>query len=164
MKYYTGAGDTGFTASLGDRTLPKYHPCVDFFGDIDETLSVLGEILAMEENELVMYTYNAVKDIAVSVYQRKHPSISVRDVEQLIDNNYVELHGFLEYYIPGDPLYSKISLARTVLRRAERSYWECVMLEGHINSEWAKTAGILLNRLSDLLFAAQAKRYAEKHR
>jgi ATP:cob(I)alamin adenosyltransferase len=159
LKYYTRTGDTGYTASFDGTVLPKYHPCIHFFGDIDEVLSILGEILSLEKDELILYVYNAVKSVAGTAYQRKSPTIDIREVEHLIDENYVELHGFLEYYLPGDTVYSKISMARAALRRAERFYWECVMLEGYINHRWAKTTGALLNRLSDLLFAIQAKRY-----
>jgi ATP:cob(I)alamin adenosyltransferase len=162
LKYYTRAGDTGYTASFDGTVLPKYHPCVHFFGDIDEVLSILGEILSVENDGLIAYVYNVVKSIAGTVYQRKPPTVDIREVERLIDENYVELHGFLEYYVPDDPAYSKISMARAALRRAERFYWECVMLEGYVNRKWAKTTGALLNRLSDLLFAIQAKRYVVK--
>ena len=48
MKIYTKTGDKGETALFGGGRVPKDHPRVAAYGDVDELNSVIGVIRATE--------------------------------------------------------------------------------------------------------------------
>src|SRR5688572_27572664 len=52
MKIYTRTGDQGDTGLFGGGRVPKDHPRVAAYGDIDELNSVLGVVRATEPTSL----------------------------------------------------------------------------------------------------------------
>ena len=42
MKVYTKTGDKGTTSLIGGKRVPKNHPRVEAYGDMDELISYLG--------------------------------------------------------------------------------------------------------------------------
>ncbi|MBR2477330.1 MAG: ATP:cob(I)alamin adenosyltransferase, partial [Bacteroidales bacterium] len=46
MKIYTKGGDKGTTSLVGGKRVPKNHPRVEAYGDLDELISFLGIIIS----------------------------------------------------------------------------------------------------------------------
>lgn len=159
-KIYTRTGDEGQT-SLGDGTrLPKFHPRVAAYGEVDEANSVIGvaqlhvsdpeilKVLHRIQNDL----FDAGADLCVPERQGgaalRISEEQVTWLENTIDNYNTDLAPLDSFVLPGGSAASTyLHLARTVTRRAER---EIVRLgvEGNVNPAVIR----YVNRLSDLLF------------
>ena len=46
MKIYTKGGDKGTTSLVGGKRVPKNHPRVEAYGDLDELISFIGIIIS----------------------------------------------------------------------------------------------------------------------
>jgi cob(I)alamin adenosyltransferase len=163
-RIYTKTGDKGET-SLGDGSrVPKDHPRVVAYGEVDElnaVLGLLGTELAGDPQhaELIRTIQNDLFDVGADLCRpvladekvgaklRIRPEQSQR-LEQTIDRLNAELAPLTSFVLPGGkPAAAWCHLARTVCRRAERAV---VTLS---DSETINTEVIIyLNRLSDLLF------------
>ncbi|KSW11878.1 hypothetical protein CF15_03505 [Pyrodictium occultum] len=164
MKLYTRTGDRGYTfCSLLGRRVRKSHPCVEFVGALDEAEATLG--LA---ESLLRYTgARGVEGLADTLRWMQEllfragftlagrdclEGRDVEEVEALID----KLSSGLEPVFTlngGHPAAAAASLARTMIRRAERALWRC--LEERGETEEARLVARLLNRLGDLAYAVQ---------
>lgn len=170
---YTKKGDNGTTGQLFGGRIPKAGELVDALGDIDEAVSALGvaragcedpriaEILLRVQRE--MFIVGA--DLAVNPKHRDRlkPGSSlvepdmVTALEKLIDGLTEEKPLKPVFLVPGTtPLEAAMDLARTIVRRAERSVIRAKEA-GNIVSEETQR---YLNRLSDLVFVL-ARRAAD---
>ncbi|MBO0827738.1 MAG: cob(I)yrinic acid a,c-diamide adenosyltransferase [Streptosporangiales bacterium] len=162
---YTRVGDDGTTA-LGDMSrVRKTDPRVEAYGDVDEANSTIGVALALGElpdamvrvltrvqNEL----FDVGADICAPVVpDPEFPPLRIDDayVERLerdCDTFNAELATLRSFVLPaGTKGAALLHVARTVVRRAERTSWQAVAVHGEtINA----TPVAYLNRLSDLLF------------
>ena len=138
MKIYTRTGDTGETALFGGGRVPKDHPRVAAYGDVDELNSVIGVVRATEPAEL--FDAAARVDPAGSLLHRRAPGHArsraggkalekaalsperVSEFERVMDEAERELPPLRAFVLPaGTPKAAALHLARTVCRRAERS-------------------------------------------
>lgn len=168
MKLYTRTGDQGTTGLYGAERIEKTHPRVEAYGTVDELSSFLG--VARAQNmahpapdagleadlyELQDLLYELGSDLATrqgSSYSAKVRRISAQDVadlEAMIDR-YSENAPKLRHFIhpAGTPVAAALHVARAVARRAERDVLRLMTVE-EVNPQ----TQVLLNRLSDLLFA-----------
>jgi len=169
MKLYTKSGDDGTTGLFSGARVSKDHPRIESYGTIDEFNATLGVCAAacVSENKLhsrLLSIFASLQsrmfdigaDLATpeganneSKIQRISPS-HVEEVEKWID----EIDGantpLTAFVMPGGTeLASRLHLARTICRRAER---EMIHLS---HSEPVGGSLIMyVNRVSDLLFAA----------
>jgi cob(I)alamin adenosyltransferase len=164
MKIYTKTGDKGETSLFGGGRVPKYHPRVAAYGDVDELNSVLGVVRAaaserffddllesIQRDLFAIGGHLATPDpVRVSKTLKKaalSPS-RVSEFERIMDEAEQELPQLRAFVLPaGTPVAASLHLARTVCRRAERS----VVHLAHAN-EVPELFIVYLNRLSDLLF------------
>jgi ATP:cob(I)alamin adenosyltransferase len=153
---YTRSGDNGST-SIGSIKLPKYHPCVHFIGSIDEALAFIGLAIENSSVDLIVrdleYVYELLLKIASSLKSNWCPSEDlILDIERRI-NNKVKPNKIITNYVknPRRGGVALTAITRTVIRRAERWFWRCF----HDTSLGCKNIGVLLNRLSDLIFTIQ---------
>ncbi len=162
-RIYTKTGDAGET-SLGDGSrVPKDHPRVAAYGNVDEVNAILGLLLAEDPNlpeaELLQSIQNDLFDVGADLC-RPHSSKEeskkplrvqpeqVSRLEQAIDRLNAALSPLNSFVLPGGTQSAAwCHLARTVCRRAERDVVTLARNE-QINPQ----ALIYLNRLSDLLF------------
>ncbi len=162
-RIYTKTGDHGDTA-LGDASrVPKNHPRVTAYGDVDELNAVLGLLLAQQtdtaEAALLRSIQNDLFDVGADLclpqeadevtgrHLRVQP-VQAERLEQAIDRLNAGLAPLKSFILPGgSPLAAWCHLARTVCRRAERSVVTLAQTDT-INPQVI----IYLNRLSDLLF------------
>ena len=161
MKIYTKTGDKGDTVLFGGKRVPKDALRVEAYGTVDELNSVLGIVLA-DNNEsgiemvlrpIQMRLFTLGAELATPD-PNKVPGIprvdreATADLEAQIDVLSDNLPPLRNFIVPGGtPAAARIHFARTVCRRAERT----VVRLSHKEPVRDEVIAYL-NRLSDLLF------------
>lgn len=164
MKIYTRTGDRGDTGLFGGGRVPKDHPRVAAYGDVDELNAVVGmsraagplprvdEVLVPIQRDLfaigaLLATPDREK-MAQHLEKAQLTSARIVELERAIDACERELEPLRSFILPGGTSKSAaLHLARTVCRRAERAVVALARDE-----ELPEIVVIYLNRLSDLLF------------
>ena len=166
MKIYTKTGDRGDTGLFGGGRVPKSHPRVEAYGDVDELNAVLGAVRAVEEMPRIddiliavqrdLFAIGALLATPDRDKMRQHldkariDEARVAELERAIDDGDNELEPLRAFIVPGGtPKAAALHVARTVCRRAER---RVVELAEDAGTEIPPVVVIYLNRLSDLLF------------
>ena len=164
MKIYTRTGDQGDTGLFGGGRVPKNHPRVAAYGDVDELNSALGMVRAtppldwfeplLESIQRDLFSIGgqlATPDpvaVAKALQKAKLSGERVSEFERLIDEADAELPPLRAFILPaGTAKAATLHLARTVCRRAERSVVALAQ-----DSPVPELFVAYLNRLSDLLF------------
>ena len=162
MKVYTRTGDDGTTGLLFGGRAPKDGPVHRASGDVDEAQAALGvaraeaergseldELLVRLEREL--YVLGAELATAPGNRGKLQPGVTlvtddmVAALEAAIDEVSARFDPPREFVIPGqDRVSASLDLARTVVRRAERSAIAAAPDGSQIVP--------YLNRLSDLVW------------
>lgn len=164
MKIYTKTGDKGNTGLFGGGRVPKNHPRVEAYGDVDELNATLGMVRAVEampriDEVLVpvqrdLFAIGAL--LATPDRDKMHQHMEkariddarVAQLERAIDDGDAELEPLRAFIVPGGTRKAAmLHVARTVCRRAERRVVELAS-----ETEIPPLVVIYLNRLSDLLF------------
>jgi cob(I)alamin adenosyltransferase len=167
-KIYTRLGDGGET-HLGDMSrVPKTDPRIEAYGTVDELNAQVGLALASAslpdrygdwlrriQNDL----FDVGADLSVPLEapgtKRTGERLRVQPeqtawLETICDEVNAKLEPLRSFVLPGGtPAAAHLHVARTVVRRAERSTWAAI--EEHGETMNPLTARYL-NRLSDLLF------------
>jgi cob(I)alamin adenosyltransferase len=163
MKIYTRTGDQGDTGLFGGGRVPKSHPRVEAYGDVDELNASIGlaraielmpridEVLVPLQRDLfAIGALLATPDRDKMKKQLEKANIDDRriaELERAIDDGDRELETLKSFIIPGGtPKAAALHVARTVCRRAERR-----VIAPH-GEEIPPIVVVYLNRLSDLLF------------
>ena len=164
-RIYTRTGDDG-TTSLGDMSRTgKNDPRLKAYADVDEANCAIGVVLAhggVDEDVRVLLTsiqndlFDVGADLCTPVVENpEHPPLRITDayvesLERACDTYNERLEPLRSFVLPGGtPTAAHLHVARTVVRRAERSTWAALdMYHGGMNPLTAT----YLNRLSDLLF------------
>jgi cob(I)alamin adenosyltransferase len=129
MPIYTKFGDKGTTSLLGAGTIPKDHPRVEAYGDVDELNSVLGLVIAFSEMKDLTRTLERIqKDLFIigAELASKNPKRTISparigELEKEIDALEGQLPPLKHFILPGgSKTASLLHHARTVCRRAER--------------------------------------------
>jgi len=162
MKIYTKTGDDGTTGLLFGGRVAKDAPEPSAYGDVDEAQAAIGVARAHAERggELDGVLVGIERDLWVLMAElatavENRPKLTagtslvtedmVGRLEPLIDGFQSRYEPPKEFVVPGEELVSAhLDLARTVVRRAERSAIAVAAEGSH--------AVMYLNRLSDLLF------------
>ena len=164
MMMYTKTGDSGSTGLFGGGRVPKDHPRVAAYGDVDELNSCIGVARATAPVQLFDPLLESIQrdlfaigghlatpdpaKVARALEKAELTEARVADFERLMDEADGELPALRAFVLPaGTPKAAAFHLARTVCRRAERS----VVHLSH-ESEVPPLFVVFLNRLSDLLF------------
>ena len=164
MKIYTRTGDQGETGLFGGGRVPKDHPRVAAYGDVDELNSTIGlvrataptewfdELLAGIQRDLFSIGgHLATPDparVQAALAKAELSEARVQAFEAEIDAADRELPPLRAFVLPaGAPKAAALHLARTVCRRAERN----VVHLSHA-APVPELFIVYLNRLSDLLF------------
>jgi cob(I)alamin adenosyltransferase len=154
-RIYTRSGDAGQTG-LGDgRRVAKNDLRIQAIGEVDETNSVLGLLLAEalpdDVRELLTSVQHELFDLGGELCIPGATMISAQQVQRLekaIDRYNGELEALRDFILPGGSrAAAQAHHARTVCRRAERALVMLAQAEA-INEAPRQ----YINRLSDLLF------------
>lgn len=167
-RIYTGTGDDG-TTGLGDFSrIRKTDSRLAAYADTDEAGAVIGLALTqgglpVEVTTLLRRVQNDLfdlgADLCLPLGAGSHEPLRVQpawpgELEQAIDRHNADLPRLTSFVLAGgSPGAAYLHLARTVVRRAERSVWVAIEehgadVDGGVNS----VVATYLNRLSDLLF------------
>ena len=164
-RIYTKTGDDGTTA-LGDMSrVSKTDPRLSAYADVDEANSAIGAAIALgslsdDLSTLLRRIQNDLFDVGADlctpvVAEPAYPPLRVLPeytarLEQACDDYNDRLEKLSSFILPGGtPGAALLHVARTVVRRAERSVW--ALLEDQPDTT-GKEPAMYLNRLSDLLF------------
>ena len=163
MRIYTRTGDEGDTGLFGGGRVPKTHPRVEAYGDVDELNAAIGLARAIEQMprvDEVLVTLQrdlfaigallATPDLDKMKRHLEKASIDDRriaELEHAIDDGDRELEPLKSFILPGGTAKAAaLHVARTVCRRAERRVISLT------DENIPQIVIVYLNRLSDLLF------------
>ncbi|MCV7102938.1 cob(I)yrinic acid a,c-diamide adenosyltransferase [Mycobacterium palustre] len=164
-RIYTRTGDDGTTGLSDFSRVSKNDPRLVAYADCDEANSAIGVAVALgrpnEEiggvlRQIQNDLFDAGADLSTPVVANpEYPPLRVTQayvdrLEGWCDKYNEPLPSLTSFVLPGgSPLSALLHVARTVVRRAERSAWAAVESQPDgVNVLPAK----YLNRLSDLLF------------
>jgi cob(I)alamin adenosyltransferase len=160
MKIYTKTGDDGTTGLFSGKRVPKSSSYVEAYGSVDELNAWLGYCASTcREKDLhkrlldIQHDLHSLcADLATPLDAKaKISRVKAERAERLekwVDEWETELSPLTQFILAGGTeLASKLHIARTVCRRAEREVIRHADQE-KMNPEIV----IYLNRLSDLLF------------
>ena len=164
MTIYTRTGDRGETGLFGGGRVPKDHPRVAAYGDVDELNSAIGVARALEPAALHDELLESVQrdlfsigghiatpdpdKVRMALARAELDEARTTAFERVMDDAEAELPPLRAFVLPaGTPKAAALHLARTVCRRAERS----VIHLSH-EADVPELFIVYLNRLSDLLF------------
>ncbi|MBO5407108.1 MAG: cob(I)yrinic acid a,c-diamide adenosyltransferase [Bacteroidales bacterium] len=166
MKIYTKGGDKGTTSLVGGKRVPKNHPRVEAYGDLDELISFLGIIISDTGLEDVKKDLRKIQEDLMLIsahFASDGSSKSLKEVgedaiaflENGIDAMTAQLPPQTAFILPGTPrVSSECHVARTICRRAER-HAIAIGTGGEANTQVTGQVEVgmrYLNRLSDWLF------------
>ena len=166
MKIYTKGGDKGTTSLVGGKRVPKNHPRVEAYGDLDELISFIGIVISdtdfehvkanlrkIQEDLMLISAHFASDGSSKSLKEVHEDAISFLEAE--IDAMTAALPPQTAFILPGAPrVSSECHVARTICRRAER-HALVIGTGGEANTEVSEQLVLgqkYLNRLSDYLF------------
>lgn len=146
--------------------MPKSHPRVEAYGDVDELNAVIGFARAIEQMSRIdevlvpiqrdLFAIGALLATPDREKMRQHLEKArvdedrITQLEHAIDDGDRELEPLRSFIVPGGtPKAAALHMARTACRRAER---RVVALSEAEPDEIPGLVIIYLNRLSDLLF------------
>ncbi len=163
-KIYTRTGDDGTTA-LGDMSRTrKTDPRLAAYADVEEANAAIGVALAAGTLEadvtaVLGRIQNELFDVGADlcaplVENPEFPPLRVEPsyvdwLEARCDEFNERLTPLRSFILPGGtPAVAALHVARTVVRRAERTVWSALEAHDDVNPLTAR----YLNRLSDLMF------------
>src|SRR4051794_9394867 len=164
-RIYTRTGDDG-TTGLGDMSRsPKTGRRVAAYGDVDEANSSIGTAIALgalpsDVTALLTRVQNDMFDVGADLCTPIVPDPQwetlrvddgyVQRLEAACDAHNANLTKLESFVLPGGSAGAALlHVARTTVRRAERSTWALLESEPEATNPLTAT---YLNRLSDLLF------------
>jgi cob(I)alamin adenosyltransferase len=163
-KFYTQTGDDGYTGLLGEGRVAKHAPRLEAIGDLDEATAALGvaraacklpltaELLLAIQRDL----YHLMSEVAATPENAARFKIISPErvvwLEEQTDSISAQVTLPAEFILPGDSLPgAMLSLARTIVRRAERRVAKLIHAGELENSQLLR----YLNRLSSLCFTLE---------
>ena len=164
-RIYTKTGDDGTTA-LGDFSrAPKTDVRLAAYADVDEANSAIGVAVTTgglpdEVNVLLIKIQNELFDVGADLCNPVAPEPAypplridqsyITGLEQACDSYNEALPTLRSFVLPGGtPGSALLHMARTIVRRAERTAWAALQVHADTMNPLAAK---YLNRLSDLLF------------
>lgn len=155
-KIYTRTGDDGTTGLATGERIEKDDPRVEACGDVDETNSALGLLLAepsLPQNirDALLQIQHELFEIGAELSLPTYRRIGIEHIDRLereLDALNAELPPLEEFILPGGNRAAAVChLARSISRRAERRAWSAAKV-ADVNVHALR----YLNRLSDYLF------------
>ncbi|MCH2147672.1 MAG: cob(I)yrinic acid a,c-diamide adenosyltransferase [Phycisphaerales bacterium] len=152
MPLYTKTGDDGSTGLFGGGRILKNDVRMHAVGDVDETNAAIGSVHDESLNPLQSLLFDVGADLATPVdneHVRRIDEEDIASLEAWIDKADSQNDKLNAFVLPGGSTRAaSLHLARAVCRRAERS-----IVSLHRQGGCSLHILILINRLSDLLFA-----------
>ena len=162
MRIYTKTGDAGDTGLFGGGRVPKDHPRVSAYGEVDSLNAAVGFAAALDPRDWEagllesiqrdLFTVGAILATPDPKKPKTPPAPIAAEritaLEQAIDRLEEQLPPLDRFILPGGgPKGAALHVARTTCRRAERTVVSLAR-----EHAVPKEVLVYLNRLSDLLF------------
>lgn len=165
MKIYTKTGDKGITSLVYGTRIAKNDAVVEAYGTCDEANSLIGLAIGhmntefFEEKEALCEVFHEIQttlfhvgaELATPKGKEVKWKLEEQDIfklEQWIDQYDAKVPPLSNFILPGGhPSGAALHVARTVVRRAERTALS-------IGTDVSPNVLAYLNRLSDFLFVA----------
>ena len=164
MAFYTSKGDDGTTNLLGEGRVAKYHARIEAVGTLDESTAALGLARAQcadpHSGTILLHTqrdlYRLMAEVAATPENAEQfrfiDPARIAWLEEQTDALSKLVQMPREFILPGDSLAgAALSLARTIIRRAERRVVELFDAGEVTNPDLQR----YLNRLSSLCFVLE---------
>jgi cob(I)alamin adenosyltransferase len=172
-RIYTRTGDAGTTRLSDLSETAKTDPRVQAYGHVDEANSIIGVVLTQPElpadiaavlRHLQNELFDCGADLSTPLKAEDAESLRIIQpyvdrLEQWCDDYSQDLPALQSFILPGgSPASAWLQVARTVVRRAERTAWAAASVFGNKPADQDRPGGVnllaiaYLNRLSDLLF------------
>lgn len=164
-RIYTRTGDDGSTALADMSRTSKTDSRLAAYADVDEANAAIGVAITLGDlgddiNGLLRTIQNDLFDVGADlatpvVPNPAYPPLRVTEsyvnrLETACDTYNAELEPLRSFILPGGtPGAALLHVARTIVRRAERTTWQAVHEHG---PSMSILPAQYLNRLSDLLF------------
>ena len=149
MPLYTRTGDDGTTGLSGGGRTDKDSFRMSAVGDVDELNAAIGLVGETNLQQLQAILFELGADLASEGEQKRIAKSDIDCIEQWIDKVEEDNETLKTFILPGgSESAARLHYSRTVCRRAERSVITLYRENGCANE-----ALVLLNRISDLLFA-----------
>lgn len=162
--FYTRTGDDGTTGLLGKGRVQKHDLRMETIGSVDEVTAVLGLARSSSKHEKIR---TDIQKIQINLYQLMGELAATKETAaqfKAIGPEYIDRLEELiaeysqlteipkEFIVPGDSIGgAALSMARTVVRRAERRVSELLSRGDVSNNDILR----FLNRLSSLFFVME---------
>jgi cob(I)alamin adenosyltransferase len=163
-EFYTRTGDDGYTGLLGEGRVPKYDPRPETVGTIDEATAALGVArAACQAHQSAQMIMTAQRDLyhvmaEISATPENADRFRVIDPERVawLEEQMASISTLVEmpkeFILPGDSSAgAALSLARTIVRRAERQVAKLLHAQVIDNPYLLQ----YLNRLSSMCFVLE---------
>lgn len=167
-RFFTTAGDDGYTGLLGEGRIAKYSPRLEAVGAIDEATAALGlaraGCQAAQSAPLLLQVQRDLYGLMAEVSATPENAASFRIIddskvswlEQQVDALSAIVTVPREFIVPGDSAAgAALDLARTIVRRAERRVARLLHDAEIENTQLLR----YLNRLSSLCFVLELLEY-----
>ncbi|PKQ32753.1 MAG: ATP:cob(I)alamin adenosyltransferase [Actinobacteria bacterium HGW-Actinobacteria-2] len=172
-RIYTRTGDAGTTRLSDNSETAKTDPRVQAYGHVDEANSMIGVVLTQpglsdDIAAVLTHVQNELFDCGADLSNplQADESNTLRVIEPYVsrleswcDQYSQDLPDLPSFVLPGGtPASAWLQVARTVVRRAERTGWAAASVYGNQPAADGRPGGVnllalaYLNRLSDLLF------------
>jgi cob(I)alamin adenosyltransferase len=164
-RIYTRAGDSGGTRLVDNSETTKNDPRLAAFADVDEANSAIGAAVALGDlpadiTDLLTLIQNELFDVGADlgnpvvadppVEPLRITAEAIEKLEAACDHWNEQLQPLHSFVLPGGSAgASLLHVARTVVRRAERTAWAAIAEFGDAMNP---LTAVYLNRVSDLLF------------
>jgi cob(I)alamin adenosyltransferase len=162
--FYTAEGDSGETGILGPGRISKTSPRIEAIGTVDEAAAALGLARSMaihlETQRILLHVQRKLYQYMTEISSTQNTAnqfdlINTEDInwlEEQIKSIEDQVDLPKDFIVSGScPSSSALSLARTIIRRAERRV--IVLFESKIIHKEILIA--YLNRLSSLIFVLE---------
>lgn len=168
MSIYTKTGDKGSTSLFGGKKLPKYDLQIEAYGTIDEVTCLIGSayeaVTDVQTKKLLSEIQNSLYKIMAYLsngpIKEDELSEQTKRLESEIDAIESTLPKLTRFVLPqGSEATSRLHIARSVIRRAERRTIEYIESKKEKNNRDMIIIQYL-NRLSDLFFML-ARKYSK---
>ncbi len=147
MSVCTGKGDGGFSSLSEGKTLCKSELCFQVLGNLDELSAALGLARAVGGERELLESFQQLLVKIMAYVSCREERFLLSQQERDIAKAHEEI-AFSDFVMWGEnELSARLNFARTVARRAERSY-----VRLNLQTPLDKGALVFLNRLSDALF------------
>lgn len=162
--FFTGGGDQGDTGFLGEGRISKSSLRIETVGTVDEVTAALGfarSIAVSEKTRTILLAiqkqlYGLMTELSASLENAKTFTRITDEAIYWLEQHIMELEAMVElpheFILPGEtPASGALSLARTIVRRAERRI-VALLNAGEIENKFLVT---YINRLSSLIFVLE---------